>query len=124
MSNQEEQLQEPTPDQTISEQQETSTQQEIEQLKTELEESKDKYLRLFAEFDNFKKRTVKERFELMKTAIHATFRSSSKLRPFDHDFTHNNNSREIRGNGPNGICLLRKLRYLFRSSTCRNVACL
>ena len=29
---------------------------------------KDKYLRLVAEFDNFKKRSMKERFELMKTA--------------------------------------------------------
>jgi len=47
-------------------------QQEIETLQSELEESKDKYLRLFAEFDNFKKRSVKERFELMKTAAQET----------------------------------------------------
>jgi len=46
--------------------------QEMETLKTELEESKDKFLRLFAEFDNYKKRTVKERFELMKTAAQET----------------------------------------------------
>jgi molecular chaperone GrpE len=37
-------------------------------LKKELEEQKDKYLRLFAEFDNFKRRTAKERLELMQTA--------------------------------------------------------
>ena len=37
-------------------------------LKIELSESKDKYLRLFAEFENFKKRTAKERLELFKTA--------------------------------------------------------
>ena len=42
--------------------------QKIEELTSELDESKDKYLRLFAEFDNFKKRSVKERFDLMKTA--------------------------------------------------------
>jgi len=41
---------------------------EINKLKTELQEQKDKYLRLFAEFDNFKRRTAKERIELMQTA--------------------------------------------------------
>jgi molecular chaperone GrpE len=45
---------------------------ELETLKAELEESKDKYLRLFAEFDNFKKRSIKERFELLKTASQET----------------------------------------------------
>jgi molecular chaperone GrpE len=33
-----------------------------------IEELKDKYLRLFAEFDNYKKRTVRERLELMRSA--------------------------------------------------------
>lgn len=37
-------------------------------LKEELQEQKDKYLRLIAEFDNFKRRTAKERIELMQTA--------------------------------------------------------
>ncbi len=37
-------------------------------LRTDLEEQKDKYIRLFAEFDNFKKRTAKERLELIQTA--------------------------------------------------------
>lgn len=41
---------------------------EIVKLKNELQEQKDKYLRLFAEFDNFKRRTAKERIELMQTA--------------------------------------------------------
>lgn len=40
----------------------------VESLQLELDEMKDKYLRLVAEFDNFKKRSMKERFELMKTA--------------------------------------------------------
>ncbi|MBQ4820368.1 nucleotide exchange factor GrpE [Aquimarina sp. MMG016] len=38
------------------------------QLKEELEKEKDKFLRLFAEFENYKKRTSKERIELFKTA--------------------------------------------------------
>jgi len=41
---------------------------ENEKLKQETGELKDKYLRLFAEFDNYKKRTSKERMELFKTA--------------------------------------------------------
>jgi molecular chaperone GrpE len=39
-----------------------------EKLTEELQEQKDKYLRLFAEFDNFKRRTAKERMDLMQTA--------------------------------------------------------
>ncbi len=39
-----------------------------EKLRAELEEQKDKYLRLFAEFDNFKRRSAKERIELIQTA--------------------------------------------------------
>lgn len=41
---------------------------DLSALKKELEEQKNKYLRLFAEFDNFKKRNAKERLELFKTA--------------------------------------------------------
>lgn len=40
----------------------------ISQQKIRLEEMTDKFLRLHAEFDNYKKRTSKERLELIKTA--------------------------------------------------------
>ncbi len=40
----------------------------LEKCQAELEEQKDKYLRLFAEFDNAKRRHAKERIELMQTA--------------------------------------------------------
>jgi molecular chaperone GrpE len=40
----------------------------VEKLQTELNEQKDKYIRLFAEFDNFKRRNAKERIELIQTA--------------------------------------------------------
>ncbi len=47
--------------------------QEVEQdetavLEEALQKEKDKFLRLFAEFENYKKRTTKERIELFKTA--------------------------------------------------------
>jgi molecular chaperone GrpE len=39
-----------------------------EKLQEDLAKEKDKFLRLFAEFENFKKRTAKERIDLFKTA--------------------------------------------------------
>jgi molecular chaperone GrpE len=39
-----------------------------EKLETELAELKDQHRRLYAEFDNFRKRSMKERMELIKTA--------------------------------------------------------
>ncbi len=39
-----------------------------EQLANDLAAEKDKFLRLFAEFENYKRRTSKERIELFKTA--------------------------------------------------------
>lgn len=39
-----------------------------EKLEIELAEAKDKYLRLYSEFENFRRRNAKERIELIKTA--------------------------------------------------------
>lgn len=41
---------------------------QLEEANVALAEEKDKFLRLFAEFENYKKRTSKERIELFKTA--------------------------------------------------------
>ncbi|MBL4655371.1 MAG: nucleotide exchange factor GrpE [Bacteroidia bacterium] len=41
---------------------------EEEKLNNEKKEIQDKYLRLYSEFDNYKKRTTKERIDLFKTA--------------------------------------------------------
>ena len=40
----------------------------VAELESSLNESKEKHLRLLAEFDNYKKRTSRERFELLNTA--------------------------------------------------------
>lgn len=47
-----------------------SPENQVEDLKLEdqLKEEKDKFLRLFAEFENYKRRTAKERIELFSTA--------------------------------------------------------
>jgi len=52
-------------------------------LQLELKESKDKYLRLAAEFDNYRKRTLKERLDLIKTASSDTI---IKFLPIIDDF--------------------------------------
>jgi molecular chaperone GrpE len=41
---------------------------EVQRLRSELNASKEKYLRLVAEFDNFRKRNARERLELIQTA--------------------------------------------------------
>lgn len=42
--------------------------EQIAELEQGLGEAKDKYIRLYAEFDNYKKRTVRERIDFMSTA--------------------------------------------------------
>jgi len=42
--------------------------EEIAELQAEIQEQKDKYVRLFAEFDNYRRRTSKENVELRQTA--------------------------------------------------------
>ena len=46
---------------------------QLEEANLAFEQEKDKHLRLFAEFENFKKRTAKERIELFKTANKEVF---------------------------------------------------
>jgi molecular chaperone GrpE len=41
---------------------------QLQKLQDEISEQKDKYLRLMAEFDNFRRRTAKERLDLIQTA--------------------------------------------------------
>ncbi len=41
---------------------------ELESLKKQLQEANDKFLRIYAEFDNYKRRTMKERSEILQTA--------------------------------------------------------
>ena len=42
--------------------------EELDRLKAELVDQKDKYIRLFADFDNFKRRSSRERLDLIQTA--------------------------------------------------------
>ena len=51
-----------------NEEEEEVTASREELLELELQKEKDKFLRLFAEFENYKKRTSKERIDLFRTA--------------------------------------------------------
>lgn len=54
---------------SIDESNETNAEpNETEKLNAQLQEANDKFLRLYAEFDNYKRRTIKERAELLQTA--------------------------------------------------------
>jgi molecular chaperone GrpE len=46
----------------------SSNEQQIIELEKKIAEEKDKYLRLYSEFDNYRKRSVREKGELIKTA--------------------------------------------------------
>lgn len=62
---------------------EDSPAEQTKEDQTKFDELNDKYLRLYAEFDNYKRRTVKERLELMNTAARDTIAS---LLPVLDDF--------------------------------------
>lgn len=73
---------------------EPSLQEQIEQMKKDNQELKDKYLRLFAEFDNYKKRTVREKLDLMSTAAADTL---AALLPVLDDFDRAKKAAEAEG---------------------------
>lgn len=75
-----------TSDDTITNEQATENIIETtpeEQLTSDLAQEKDKFLRLFAEFENYKRRTTKERIELFSTASQDVIKS---LLPIIDDF--------------------------------------
>lgn len=53
---------------TVGSEEETAEQNREEELQAELDLINDRYVRLYAEFDNYKRRTAKERVELLQTA--------------------------------------------------------
>lgn len=55
-------------EETTQEEQQPSEENRIAELEEQLASEKDQRLRLFAEFDNFRKRTAKERIEFSKVA--------------------------------------------------------
>lgn len=81
------------------------TEEEYEKVQEELAEMKDKYLRLYAEFDNYRRRTLKEREHLSKTA---TQKAMEVILPTIDDFERAvRASKESQGEAvPEGIVLI------------------
>lgn len=66
-----------------------------EKLQTELKQEKDKFLRLFAEFENYKRRTSKERIELFSTASEDVMKTLLPvLDDFERALTHIEDDKE------------------------------
>lgn len=62
---------------------EEELEKELEKAQADIEEQKDKYLRLSAEFDNYRKRTMKEKAELI---LNGGEKSLSSILPVVDDF--------------------------------------
>ena len=56
---------------------------EVDQLRAQVDEQKDKYLRMYAEFENYKKRAVRDKIDLISNAARDTL---SALLPVMDDF--------------------------------------
>ena len=66
-----------------------------EKLKDELQREKEKFLRLFAEFENYKKRTSRERIELFSTASEDVMKTLLPiLDDFERALTHIEEDKE------------------------------
>lgn len=76
VNNHEEQNETPASEKTTEESKELSPEEKLQQSLDEAEkriaEIQDKYLRLSAEFDNYRKRTIKEKSEIIKNAAEKT----------------------------------------------------
>lgn len=82
----EEQLVQDTPDKATDTMEESTNEEEVsaeERLAAEVADLKDKYLRLYSDFENFRKRSSKERLDLITTASEEVLRD---LIPVVDDF--------------------------------------
>lgn len=80
--------------------------QESPSVEAELSEMKDKYIRLVAEFENFKKRTIKEKLDMLKNAAQETIKD---LIPVLDDLDRAKKAAEESGSTeqyPEGIALI------------------
>lgn len=80
--------------------------EEISKLNSELSEMKDKYLRLYADFDNYRKRTGKEKLDIIKTASQDVIKA---ILPAIDDFERAIKAADVEGSTevvPQGIRLI------------------
>ncbi len=82
---------------------------ELSKVKDELAEAKEKYLRLYSEFENFRRRTSKEKLEMIQSANEATIRL---FLPVMDDFERAEKS--FRGSNPKDLEGLQLISNKFR----------
>ena len=75
----------------------------VKELNEQIRNEKDKYVRLFAEFENYKRRTAKERLDLFKTAGKEVL---SSLIPVVEDFKRALNQEDSSKEDTQGIQLI------------------
>ena len=75
----------------------------VKELNEQIKNEKDKYVRLFAEFENYKRRTAKERIDLFKTAGKEVL---SSLIPVVEDFKRALNQEDSSKDDTQGIQLI------------------
>ena len=75
----------------------------VKELNEIINNEKDKYVRLFAEFENYKRRTAKERIDLFKTAGKEVL---SSLIPVVEDFKRALNQEDVNQEDNQGIKLI------------------
>ncbi len=92
----EEQQEKEVQDTTLLSEQLESTREEIQSLQKQLEDANDKFLRLFSEFDNYRKRVTRERLELSKIAAEGVI---SALLPVLDDLERASRSAMEKGGG-------------------------
>jgi molecular chaperone GrpE len=93
-----------TPEVNVEQQKDEKT-KEV-QLEEQLAEEKDKFMRLFAEFENYKKRTIKERMDLFKTASQDVMQAMLPIiDDFERALTHIEEANEAKELGK-GVALI------------------
>jgi len=95
--NSEETNQDVTSESEVEEKEELSSDElKIEELTGKLSDLNDKYLRLSAEYDNYRKRTLKERMELTKSAGESLLRALLPVvDDFDRAVSHLNDASDL-----------------------------
>lgn len=73
----------PESNEATNESDESKLQAELKKLQDDLAESKDKFVRLYSEFENFRRRTAKEKIDMIQTANEQLIKS---LLPVMDDF--------------------------------------
>jgi molecular chaperone GrpE len=69
----------------------------VAELQAKLDEMNDKYLRLYSEFDNFRKRTAKEKIELIQTGGEDVFKSILPvIDDFERAIKSNNETTDVK----------------------------